>query len=62
MNQLPAVESVRVTAVTGRAGDIAFLRPFLIHGLYTTYLLMGKMHLEHMDGNYSSVEESCQLF
>lgn len=64
MNQLPAVESARVTEgteVTGRAGDIAFLLPFLIHGLCATYLLMEKVQLEHMDDNYSSVEEAMPI-
>ena len=46
-----------MTEVTGRAGDIAFLLPALIHGLCATYLLMEKVQLEHMDDNYSSVEE-----
>ena len=68
--RLPDADSARIDAVTGRAGDVALLHPFLIHGFGPNrgtrvrfacnpqYALRDPMRLDRPDGAHSPVEEA----
>ena len=70
---LPEVESGRVVEVTGSAGDIAFLHPFLVHGFSANrgqsvrfacnpqYPFKEEMNLMRRDGDHSPVEEAIRV-
>lgn len=70
---LPEVESGRVVEVTGSAGDIAFLHPFLVHGFSANrgqsvrfacnpqYPFKEEMNLRRPDGDHSPVEEAIRV-
>lgn len=72
-SRLPAVEDERIVEVTGEAGDIAFLHPFLVHGFGPNrgdrirvacnpqYPFHTEMDLEREDGDHSPVEEAIRV-
>jgi len=73
MAKLPAVEPDTIEEVQGRAGDIAFLHPFLIHGFSANrsnrprfacnpqYMLKTEKDLNRADGDYSPVEAAIRV-
>jgi len=68
--KLPKVDPAQVIELTGEAGDVAMLHPFLVHGFSANegtrirfacnplYQLKEPMQLERPDGSYSPVEEA----
>jgi ectoine hydroxylase-related dioxygenase (phytanoyl-CoA dioxygenase family) len=68
--KLPPVDGARVVEVTGEAGDVAMLHPFLVHGWSANlgrdvrfacnprYSLKEPMQLDRADGAFSPVEEA----
>jgi hypothetical protein len=73
LKRLPRADSNRVVELTGAAGDVAMLHPFLIHRLGANtgtgarfacnprYSLKEPMQLDRGDGAYSPVEEAIRL-
>jgi ectoine hydroxylase-related dioxygenase (phytanoyl-CoA dioxygenase family) len=73
MEALPVVEPEKIAEITGRAGDIAFLHPFLIHGFSANlgsrvrfacnpqYPFKAEMNLNRADGAHSPVEEAIRM-
>jgi hypothetical protein len=70
LRKLPAVDHTQVVELTGGAGDVAMLHPFLVHGFSTNrgmtvrfgcnprYALKDPMQLDRPDGAHSPVEEA----
>jgi Phytanoyl-CoA dioxygenase (PhyH) len=68
--KLPPVDPGKVTEVTGEAGDVAMVHPFLIHGFGPNrgkkirfacnpqYQLKEPMNLDRPDGSYSPIEKA----
>ena len=73
MERLPEIDLDRHVEVTGRAGDVAFLHPFLIHGFGANrgskvrvacnpqYPFHTEMDLDRPDGDHSPVEEAIRV-
>ncbi len=73
IERLPVVDPSQVVEVSGTAGDVAFLHPFLIHGFNANdgsrvriacnpqYPLKEAMNLNRDDGDYSPVEEAIRI-
>jgi ectoine hydroxylase-related dioxygenase (phytanoyl-CoA dioxygenase family) len=73
IGQLPAVDPEWSVEVTGQAGDIAFLHPFLIHGFSANqgsnvriacnpqYPFKTEMNLNRESGEHSPVEEAIRI-
>lgn len=73
MAKLPDIDPEQSVEVTGKAGDIAFLHPFLIHGFGANrgnkvrfacnpqYALKELMNLNRPDENYSPVEAAIRF-
>jgi hypothetical protein len=73
IERLPVVDPRQVVEVSGKAGDVAFLHPFLIHGFSANdgsrirfacnpqYPLRKPMNLDRDDGDHSPVEEAIRI-
>jgi len=73
IERLPEVSPRQVVEVSGKAGDVAFLHPFLIHGFSANdgskvrfacnpqYPLKKAMNLDRDDGDYSPVEAAIRI-
>jgi len=73
MERLPVVDPDQIVEVSGNAGDIAFLHPFLIHGFSANdgsevrfacnpqYPLKSAMNLDRENADYSPVEEAIRI-
>jgi len=73
MLRLPAIDPGQIVEVTGDAGGVAFLHPFLVHGFSANtgsqvrfacnpqYQLKQAMNLDRIDGLYSPVEEAIRV-